>query len=67
MQTKLSPSLFFFTSDESFSLDELVLRLKNLFESHAYCAVLHAFLDFRQRSLVAQKKGDILSQPHNFT
>ena len=54
MRTKLSTSLDFFTSDESFSLDELVLRLKNLFESHAYCSVLHAFLDFLQRRLVAQ-------------
>lgn len=38
----------------------VVLRLKNLFESHAYCSVLHALLDFRQQSLVAQEKGDIL-------
>ena len=66
MQTKPSTSLDFFTPDESFSLDELVLRLKNLFESHAYSSVLHAFPDFLQRSLVAQEKGDILSQPHNF-
>ena len=54
MHTKLTTSLDFFTSDEPFSLDELVLRLKNLFESHAYCSVLHAFLDLLQRSLVAR-------------
>ena len=72
MQTKLSTSLDFFTPDESFSLGKLVLRLKNLFESHAYCSVHHAFpasllvaclegIQFPQL-----EKGDILRQSHNF-
>ncbi len=43
-------------------MDELVLRLKNLFESHAYCSVLHAFPDFLQRSLVAQAAGELAKE-----
>ena len=43
MHIKLSTSLDFFTADESFSLNELLLRPKNLFGSHAFCVVLHAF------------------------
>ncbi len=62
MQTKLSTSLEFSPPDESFSLDELTLRLKNLYESHAYCSVLHAFLDFLQRSLVAQAAGELAKE-----
>ena len=54
MQTKVSTDLVFFTSDETFSLDELVLRLKNLFENHAYCSILHAFVDFFQGSLISK-------------
>lgn len=61
MQAKLSTSLEFSTSDKSFSLDELALRLKKLFESHACCSVLHAFLGFLQRSLVAQAAAGRLS------
>ena len=54
MQTEFSMDLVFFTSGETCSLDERMLRFKNLFENHACCSILHAFLDFFQGSLISK-------------
>ena len=54
MHTKLNTSLDFFHVGRTIFSGRAGASAQKLFESHAYCSILHAFLDLLQRSLVAR-------------